>query len=139
MNYYRARPASHLERGHEGLLLVGGVRGILVVGEVVRPIVIDLVEHLGAGRPAWGLLAWRTSACATRATALAERPAAAEAEAVASSCSSAQSSPRSWAAPRAASRTACCSSSASWAAAYAAVSSASYASRAYAYTACFGK
>jgi hypothetical protein len=43
----------NLERGHHGPLLVGGVRRILVVvevGEVLRPVVVDLVEHLGVGR-----------------------------------------------------------------------------------------
>jgi hypothetical protein len=38
--------ASHHERGHEGPLVVGRVRGILVI--------IDLIKHLGAGRLAWG-------------------------------------------------------------------------------------
>jgi hypothetical protein len=48
--------AGSLERVHEGLLLLGDVRGVLLVevGEVVLLIVIDLVEHLGDGCPPRG-------------------------------------------------------------------------------------
>jgi hypothetical protein len=44
--------AGSLERGHQGPLLVGGVRRVLVVVEIgeVIVIIVDLVGHLAIGR-----------------------------------------------------------------------------------------
>jgi hypothetical protein len=92
--------AGTLKRGHESPLLLGDVRGIIIVievGEVILIIVVDLVEHLGVARPPWGPFTWRTSMCAARATAPVDHPMVAEA--FASSRSLMQSSPWSWAAP----------------------------------------
>jgi hypothetical protein len=93
---------SRLEHGHEGPLLTGGVRGILIVvevGEVVRLIVINLVEHLGAGHPAWGPVRVED----VRVRHPCNRPGAVEVEAA--MVASFRSSPRRWAVSRAVLRT----------------------------------
>jgi hypothetical protein len=49
--------AGSLERGHEVLLFLNDVRGVLLVvkvDEVVRLIIVDLVEYLDDGLPSWG-------------------------------------------------------------------------------------